>query len=94
LQGGIREHLPCVHLKLLWTVQVRPNGAVDDGHVKQAEITLRDVLKMYRNLSVLTEARGLDCRCGTSGLAMRTGMMPVHLAVAVNAVALLDGFLT
>ncbi|TKA67059.1 hypothetical protein B0A55_10410 [Friedmanniomyces simplex] len=51
--------LPCLGVSLLWTVQVRPNGNVDAGNVKQTEMTLREVLRMYRSLSVLTRARGL-----------------------------------
>ena len=78
--------LPCLGVSLLWTVQVRPNGNVDEGHVKQTEMTLREVLRMFRGLSVLTRARGLA--------ADGTGeCWPVHLISAVKGAEALAGYL-
>ncbi|KAK4957974.1 mediator of RNA polymerase II transcription subunit 13 [Elasticomyces elasticus] len=79
--------LPCLGVSLLWTVQVRPNGNVDDGNVKQTEMTLREVLRMYRGLSVLTRARGL---AGEDGHGQ---CWPVHLVGAVRGAEALGGYL-
>ncbi|KJY02397.1 hypothetical protein TI39_contig54g00008 [Zymoseptoria brevis] len=82
------EALPSLGVSVHWTIQVKPSGGVDDGSVKQAELTCREVLKMYRGLSVLTKARGLDGgRRGTEWVA------PVHVAMVVRGVEGLEGFL-
>lgn len=80
--------LPCLALSLLWTVQVRPNGVVDEGNVKHGEMTLKDVLRMYRNLTVLTRAKGLHI--GESGCAV----LPVHLVSALKGANSLNGYLS
>ncbi|KAK0326569.1 mediator of RNA polymerase II transcription subunit 13 [Friedmanniomyces endolithicus] len=79
--------LASLGVSLLWTVQVRPNGNVDAGNVKQAEMTLREMLKMFRGLSVLTRARGLVGNWGEGTC------MPVHLVGAVRGAEALDGYL-
>jgi len=81
-----RAQLPCMLVSLTWTIQVRPNGQVDEGNVKQAEVMLRDVLKLYRNLTVLTKARGLHDGEDSSAV-------PVHLATALKGAAGLDRLL-
>jgi mediator of RNA polymerase II transcription subunit 13, fungi type len=88
LPASSAAHLPCLKLSVLWTVQVRPNGNVDEGGPKHAEMTLREVLKMYRNLSVLTRARGLDREIKGNG-----GVVPVHLVAASRGAERLEGFL-
>lgn len=80
LQGRMGKKLPALMAGVLWTVQVRPNGTVDEGNVKQAEMTLREVLRMYRGLSVLTKAKGLE------------GGLPGHVVGAVRGARALDGF--
>ncbi|KAK3074737.1 mediator of RNA polymerase II transcription subunit 13 [Teratosphaeriaceae sp. CCFEE 6253] len=79
-------HLPCLGVSLLWTVQVRPNGNVDEGPVKQTEMVLREALKMFRGLSVLTRARGLGGEGGAE-------CWPVHLVNAVRGSEALMRFL-
>lgn len=79
--SGVERHL--LGTGLCWTLQVKPQGAVDMGSLRQAEVTLREVLKMFRALSVLTRARGLH-----QGEHVP---LPVHLAVAgMGAKALED----
>ncbi|KAK4579863.1 mediator of RNA polymerase II transcription subunit 13 [Recurvomyces mirabilis] len=82
-------HLPSIGVSLYWTIQVRPSGAVDEGSVRQAEMTLREVLRMFRNLSVLSRARGLVASSGKE-----LGMcVPVHVCMAVRGAEALDRFL-
>ncbi|KAK5129750.1 hypothetical protein LTR08_002926 [Meristemomyces frigidus] len=84
--GKSNAHVPCLAVHLLWTVQVRPNGNVDEGNVRQAEMTLRDVLRMWRNLSVLTKARALGDEKGD--------VVPVHLETASRGAVGLEGYLS
>jgi mediator of RNA polymerase II transcription subunit 13 len=72
-------------VSLCWTIQVKPQGTVDTGSARQAEVTLREVLKMYRALSVLTRARGLH--------EGERELLPVHLAVACKGARALEGML-
>lgn len=72
-------------VSICWTVQVKPQGTVDTGSARQAEVTLREVLKMYRALSVLTRARGLH--------EGEKELLPVHLAVACKGARALEGML-
>ncbi|KAI6873439.1 hypothetical protein KC338_g1601 [Hortaea werneckii] len=78
--------LPSLVVNLLWTVQVRPNGNVDEGNVKQSEMTLREVLRLYRNLGVLTKARGIATEDGEASL-------PVHLLTALRGAQAVSGLL-
>ncbi|KAK5124892.1 hypothetical protein LTR85_001082 [Meristemomyces frigidus] len=87
--GKPGAQLPCLAASLLWTVQVRPNGNVDEGNVRQAEMTLREVLRMWRNLSILTKARGLGSSGGNGG----EDILPLHLVAAWKGAEGLDGFL-
>ncbi|KAH9837526.1 Component of the SRB8-11 complex, partial [Teratosphaeria destructans] len=75
--NGASRHLESMRLDLLWTVQVRPNGTVDEGGARHAEMTLREVVRAYRALSVLTRAKGLDG--SGSGGAQRLAVAPLHL---------------
>jgi mediator of RNA polymerase II transcription subunit 13 len=79
------EPLSSLVVSVHWTIQVKPSGGVDDGSGKQAELTLREVLKMYRNLALLTKARGLE--------GGRTKFAPVHVAMVVRGVEGLEGML-
>jgi mediator of RNA polymerase II transcription subunit 13 len=81
--GGVV--LPSVGISLYWTIQVKPSGLMDVGLPKHAEMALREVMKMYRSLAVLTSARGLDIG--------NTALLPVHMAVAAQGVTGLDGML-
>ncbi|EME49679.1 hypothetical protein DOTSEDRAFT_40843 [Dothistroma septosporum NZE10] len=82
---GSRRSLPGMGVTLHWTIQVKPNGAIDEGSVKQAELTLRELVKMYRNLALLTKAKGLD-----RGKAV---CAPLPVAAAMLGAEGLDGFL-
>ncbi|KAK4549447.1 hypothetical protein LTR36_006444 [Oleoguttula mirabilis] len=84
--GGLP--LPGLVVGLVWTVQVRPNGNVDEGNGRQAEMTVREVLRMWRGLSVLATARGL----GGSGVG--GGVMPVHLLAALRGAEGVEGLLS
>ncbi|PPJ49516.1 hypothetical protein CBER1_01908 [Cercospora berteroae] len=79
------DRLPSLGVNIHWTIQVKPQGTVDEGSIKQAELTLREVLRMFRGLSLLTKARGLECSVGA--------FAPLHVATAVMGAAGLDGFL-
>ncbi|TKA27370.1 hypothetical protein B0A50_04982 [Salinomyces thailandicus] len=77
-------HLPSLPVTLHWTLQVRPTGTVDEGNARQAEMTLREVLRAYRNLGVLTKARGL---------VGEEGVLPVHVLVVRRVAEGLGGLL-
>lgn len=93
-----QKHLPSMAVSILWTIQVRPNGTVDEGNVRQAEMTLREVLRMYRSLSVLSRARGL-VGAGSGGGRDDGGSrclstcVPVHLVTAVRGAEALDKYI-
>jgi mediator of RNA polymerase II transcription subunit 13 len=83
--AGGDSMLPRVGVSLYWTIQVKPGGMIEAGQPKHAEMALREVMRMYRPLAVLTKARGLDI--GTAAL------LPVHVAVAAQGAAGLNGIL-
>ncbi|RMY63864.1 hypothetical protein D0863_10224 [Hortaea werneckii] len=84
--SALGRTLPSLVVNLLWTVQVRPNGNVDEGNVKQSEMTLREVLRLYRNLGVLTKARGI-------AMGDEETSLPVHLLTAVRGAQAVSGLL-
>lgn len=86
----------------LCTLHVRPSGQVDEGNVKHAEMMLKDVLRMYRGLGVLTRARGLvakgdeghDDGHGVGGNGQsRVSAVPIHLVAARRSAQALSGLL-
>lgn len=80
-------HLPLLGVSIAWTVRVRPNGAgVDEGAARQAELTLKDLLTMYRGLGLLAKIRGLQ-RKGEEGV-------PLHVVTAMRGAEALVGFLS
>lgn len=79
-------NLPGLGVSIHWTVQVKPDGKWDEGSPKQAELTLREVLRMYRHLGLLTKARGL-ARSGQE-------VVPVHVEVARRGAEKLNGMLS
>lgn len=79
-------NLPGLGVSIHWTVQVKPDGKWDEGSPKQAELTLREVLRMYRHLGLLTKARGL-ARNGQE-------VVPVHVEIARRGAEKLDGMLS
>lgn len=83
-------HLTALGVDLYWDIRVRPNGVVDEGPQRQAEATLREVLKMYRNLSVLTKAK--MPKAGRDD-AERVEFVPVHASNAMRAAEGLDWYL-
>jgi mediator of RNA polymerase II transcription subunit 13 len=83
---------PCVGASLLWTLRVRPKGDrqgggerpnVDEGSARHAEVMLREVLGMYRNLGLLSKVKGLD----------PSGLIPVHVIAAMKGAEGLNGLL-
>jgi mediator of RNA polymerase II transcription subunit 13 len=97
-RGNLSQHassdkLESLGVSLHWDIRMRPNGAVDEGPVRQAEVTLREVLRMYRNLGLLGRARNVN---GASGPVVRAAggerMVPVHLAAATRAAEALSWF--
>ncbi|KXT07422.1 hypothetical protein AC578_474 [Pseudocercospora eumusae] len=84
-EGTAADKLPSIGVSIHWTIQVKPSGGVDEGSVKQAELTLREVLRMYRNLALLTKARAI-----ANG---KMDFVPIHVAAAVRGAEGLDGML-
>ena len=96
---GRSQHgrLDSLGVALHWDIRIRPNGIVDEGPVRQAEVTLREVLRMYRNLTVLARAKGLTdadahdhCEGGDQ---RRSNVLPLHVIEAIRAAKGLNGFL-
>lgn len=83
---------PCAGASLIWTLRVRPKSDrqgvgerpnVDEGSARHAEVMLREVLGMYRNLGLLSKVKGLD----------PSGLVPVHVVAAFKGAEGLDGLL-
>ena len=83
--NGSSDKLSGLGVNLHWDIRIRPNGAIDEGPPKQPEATLRDVLRMYRNLGLLGRARNIVDAGGSR-------MVPVHLAAADRAADALSWF--
>ncbi|KAF2173039.1 hypothetical protein M409DRAFT_49538 [Zasmidium cellare ATCC 36951] len=79
------EGLPSLGIGLHWTIQVKPTGGVDEGSIRQAELTLRELLKLYRNLALLTKAKGLERE--------DMQLVPLHVAMAIRGASGLEGML-
>ena len=78
--------LGALGVSLYWDIRVRPGGALDEGPSRQAENTLREVLRMYRNLGLLARLRNLGGHDGDD-------VMPLHMACAGRGAKALNGFL-
>ena len=76
--------LQSLGVNLHWDIRVRATGAVDEGPPRQAEVTLREVLRLYRHLGLLGRARNLHSRRGSVGAGAKC-LLPVHIASAVRA---------
>jgi mediator of RNA polymerase II transcription subunit 13 len=83
---------PCAGASLIWTLRVRPKSDrqgggerpnVDEGSARHAEVMLREVLGMYRNLGLLSKVKGLD----------PSGLVPVHVIAAIKGAEGLNGLL-
>ena len=83
---------PCAGASLAWTLRVRPKSErqgtgerpnVDEGSARHAEVMLREVMGMYRNLGLLSRVKGLDA----------TGLTPVHIIAAARGAEGLNGLL-
>jgi mediator of RNA polymerase II transcription subunit 13 len=83
---------PCAGASLIWTLRVRPKSDrqgggerpnVDEGSARHAEVMLREVLGMFRNLGLLSKVKGLD----------PSGLVPVHIVAALKGAEGLDGLL-
>ncbi|KAK5163887.1 mediator of RNA polymerase II transcription subunit 13 [Saxophila tyrrhenica] len=77
--------LKAMAISLHWDIRVRPGGAVDEGPARQAEMTLREVLRMYRGLALLGRMRRLGTEHGS--------LLPLHVACAVRGADGVNGFL-
>ena len=83
---------PCAGASLAWTLRVRPKSErqgtgerpnVDEGSARHAEVMLREVMGMFRNLGLLSKVKGLDA----------TGLTPVHVVAAARGAEGLNGLL-
>ncbi|GAB7329248.1 hypothetical protein MBLNU13_g01057t2 [Cladosporium sp. NU13] len=83
---------PCAGASLIWTLRVRPKSDrqgggerpnVDEGSARHAEVMLREVMGMYRNLGLLSKVKGLD----------PSGLVPVHIVAALRGAEGLNGLL-
>jgi hypothetical protein len=83
---------PCAGASLAWTLRVRPKSErqgtgerpnVDEGSARHAEVMLREVMGIYRNLGILSKVKGLDA----------TGLTPVHIVSAARGAEGLNGLL-
>jgi mediator of RNA polymerase II transcription subunit 13 len=83
---------PCAGASLAWTLRVRPKSErqgtgerpnVDEGSARHAEVMLREVMGIYRNLGILSRVKGLDA----------TGLTPVHIVSAARGAEGLNGLL-
>jgi mediator of RNA polymerase II transcription subunit 13 len=83
---------PCAGASLAWTLRVRPKSErqgtgerpnVDEGSARHAEVMLREVMGLYRNLGILSRVKGLDA----------TGLTPVHIVSAARGAEGLNGLL-
>ena len=79
--------LEALAVSLHWDIRVRPNGTVDEGPARQAEFTLREVLRAYRNFAVLGRARSL------SGSGDGRGVVPVHVDLVLRGARAVEGML-
>lgn len=94
--------LESLAVSLHWDIRLRPNGTVDEGPPRQAEFTLREVLRLFRNLAVLGKARGLGSQAGMigegragkqHGKAREQYVTPVHVSSVLSGVRGVDGML-
>ena len=83
---------PCAGASLAWTLRVRPKSErqgtgerpnVDEGSARHAEVMLREVMGIFRNLGILSRVKGLDA----------TGLTPVHVVSAARGAEALGGLL-
>ena len=79
-----------LEVSLHWDLRVRPGGTIDEGPARQAEVTLREVLKLYRHLCLLAKVRHLR---GVRGEREVAELMPIHIICAERAADALNGFL-
>lgn len=84
--GSFNVPLEALSVDLHWEIRVRAAG-VDEGPPKQAEATLRDVLRMYRQLALLGRLRKV------SNFGDGEQMVPVHMLHVRRGVEALDGYL-
>ena len=88
-RGSVADrHMTGLGVAVVWTVHVRANGTVEEGGAKQAEGALREALRMFRGLSLLGRARGLDEQEGSHG-----GCVPVHFVAAREGAKGVSGLL-
>lgn len=83
---------PCAGASLIWTLRVKSKGdrhgqgeraVVDEGSARHAEVMLREVMGMFRNLGLLSKVKGLS----------PNGLVPVHIATAAMGAEGLNGLL-
>ena len=84
--------LESLGVNIHWDIRIRPHGTVDEGQPKQAEGTMREVLRMYRHLGLLGRARNLHVPNKNVGAGNVSQMLPVHIASASRAAEALGWF--
>jgi mediator of RNA polymerase II transcription subunit 13, fungi type len=84
--------LQSLGVSLHWDIRIRPGANVDEGPVRQAEVTLREVLRMYRNLALLSRLKGLD-GSNTSTRRGNSKLLPLHILSAMRGADALKDYL-
>lgn len=88
------DPLEALGVDLRWDIRIRPSGFVDDGPPRQIESNLREVLKLYRYLCLLTSIRGLQRHpSGGEAAVGRQMLIPIHAFCALQGSRALNGLI-
>ncbi len=86
--NAAEQRMEALCVRIHWDIRMRPGVNIEDGPQRQAEATMREVLRFYRGLSLLSRLRGM-----VSPEGGQVSMLPLHVLSAKRAAKALDGFL-